>query len=294
MGDARPLSPGREPWDGRDGPRIAVLSDLHLDLRFRHLVREGITESAARDALARTEAPALASARRADLVVLAGDVSDGTNGIRWGAAAFPGAPVIYVAGNHEFYRRRHAELLGQLREAAAREPNVTFLENDETRLVLAGRPPRILGCVLWSDYALHGPGTADASRELASERILDHRRIETGAGSFLQPRDAERLHRASRSWLEAALARPFDGTTVVVTHHAPSSLSVAPQFQGDPLSPAFASDLTDLVVRFAPALWIHGHTHHAVDYRIGATRIVSNPWGYPAEELPLSAAVVEI
>ena len=32
-------------------------------------------------------------------------------------------------------------------------------------------------------------------------------------------------------------------------------------------------------------LWIHGHTHHNVDYKIGATRIYSNQRGYPEERL---------
>jgi Icc-related predicted phosphoesterase len=30
-----------------------------------------------------------------------------------------------------------------------------------------------------------------------------------------------------------------------------------------------------------PSLWIHGHTHESRDYRLGATRIVANPCGYP-------------
>ena len=63
---------------------------------------------------------------------------------------------------------------------------------------------------------------------------------------------------------------------------------------GDPLSPSFASNLTDLIERTRPALWIHGHTHHPVDYQVGATRVLSNQWGYPKEGLPMSAVVVEI
>ncbi|HEX7580609.1 MAG TPA: metallophosphoesterase, partial [Thermoanaerobaculia bacterium] len=128
----------------------------------------------------------------------------------------------------------------------------------------------------------------------AADRILDHARIALDNGSRFLPADARRLHAASLSWLEEALAQPFDGTTVVVTHHAPSPQSVAPHFTGDPLSPSFASDLTGLIERTRPALWIHGHTHHPVDYQVGATRVLSNQWGYPKESLPMSAVVVEI
>jgi hypothetical protein len=41
--------------------------------------------------------------------------------------------------------------------------------------------------------------------------------------------------------------------------------------------------MKELIVAREPALWIHGHTHHAMDYRIGPTRILCNPLGYPHE-----------
>jgi len=40
----------------------------------------------------------------ADVVVLAGDIGVGTEGLRWADDRFPDKPVIYVPGNHEFYR----------------------------------------------------------------------------------------------------------------------------------------------------------------------------------------------
>ena len=30
-------------------------------------------------------------------------------------------------------------------------------------------------------------------------------------------------------------------------------------------------------------LWIHGHTHHNVDYTVGRTRVFTNQRGYPEE-----------
>lgn len=46
---------------------------------------------------------------------------------------------------------------------------------------------------------------------------------------------------------------------------------------------AYASDLEQTMMEFGPDLWVHGHTHHAVDYHVGATRVVSNPRGYARE-----------
>ena len=78
-----------------------------------------------------------------------------------------------------------------------------------------------------------------------------------------------------------------DGTTaVVITHHAPTPRSIAPRFHGNALNPAFASNLERLIVRYQPALWIHGHMHNSVDVTLGETRVVANPAGYNRGENP--------
>jgi hypothetical protein len=89
------------------------------------------------------------------------------------------------------------------------------------------------------------------------------------------------LHQESRAFLERELekgqAKPAP-KTVVVTHHAPSPKSLR---EGKPtywLDAAYASDLDHLVGR--ADLWVHGHTHVPVNYRIGRGRVVSNPRGY--------------
>jgi Icc-related predicted phosphoesterase len=79
------------------------------------------------------------------------------------------------------------------------------------------------------------------------------------------------------------MATPFRGPTVVITHHAPHPNSVNSRFVGDPLNPAFVSDLGDLIARHQPDLWLHGHTHCSGDYRLGRTRVICNPAGYGRE-----------
>ena len=69
----------------------------------------------------------------------------------------------------------------------------------------------------------------------------------------------------------------------MVTHHLPAPMSVARRYANDPLNPAFASRLEDLIEKNHPELWIHGHTHVPCDYELFKTRIVSNPRGYPRE-----------
>jgi hypothetical protein len=41
-----------------------------------------------------------------------------------------------------------------------------------------------------------------------------------------------------------------------------------------------------LLGEFEIDLWIHGHTHHCVDFVQNKTRILSNQRGYPDERMP--------
>ena len=104
-------------------------------------------------------------------------------------------------------------------------------------------------------------------------------RDETSDALFA-PADAAALFDRHASWLEARLATPFSGPTVVVTHHAPSPRSIHPRFAGLPLNVCFVSDTEHLLEGRRVALWIHGHTHDSFDYVANGTRVVCNPRGY--------------
>lgn len=119
----------------------------------------------------------------------------------------------------------------------------------------------------------------------AQAGMTDYRKIKFSKMPYrkFKPIHAYRKHQESRAFLSSALEKSSGRTTVVVTHHAPSAGSVASEFQGDPLSACYASDLENFMVETRPALWVHGHVHHRVDYQVGETRVVANPRGYPGE-----------
>ncbi len=72
---------------------------------------------------------------------------------------------------------------------------------------------------------------------------------------------------------------------MVITHHAPSLRSLADSPDaGTLLDAAYANDCEDLMGGERVALWLHGHSHTAVDYDIEGTRVVCNPRGYPGEQ----------
>jgi len=211
----------------------------------------------------------------ADVVVLAGDIGVGLDGIEWAARRFSEVPVIYVPGNHEFYAH-DIGLTDELKVAAA--ANIHVLNNDT--LELDG--VRFVGSTLWTDFKLYGEGEAWFARQRAKRLIEDFASIKNGKRRFT-PEDSVAVHETSKAWLVRELEREFDGPTVVVTHHLPAQSSIAKRYTNDPLNPVFASRLEDLIEKFRPDLWIHGHTHVPCDYELFDTRIVCNPGGYPGE-----------
>lgn len=233
--------------------RLNILSDLHLS----------------RDGLPHPQTSA-------DVVILAGDISRPKEAIEW-ARGFT-QPVLYVAGNHEFYGGSLDSTLAQLREYA-QGTNIHVLDNDE--LVVDG--VRFLGSTLWTDFNLYGSGPErDEAITQSLGFIRDFVRIQSGkpGASTFTPEELEETFASNRAWLDRMLSVEFDGPTVVITHHAPSMKSIHPRFEGSPINTCFVSDSEYLMSGERAALWVHGHTHDSFDYMLRGTRVVCNPRGY--------------
>jgi predicted phosphodiesterase len=229
--------------------------------------------------------------------VLAGDIDLTTAGIRWARRAFPHQQIVYVAGNHEFYRADRAATLLEMKETAA-GCNVHLLENGEVVIQTPNSPHgvRFLGCTLWTDFRFFGESMKQQVMLAGQNGLNDFRLIREGEEIFTPARSIA-LHEQSVAWLKDRLEAPFAGKTVVVTHHLPSARSAAGRFQDSLLTPCFASKLDDLFGKMA--LWIHGHTHDSFDYEANGTRVICNPRGYASirgEENPdfNPALVIEI
>jgi predicted phosphodiesterase len=243
--------------------KLLVLSDLHLE--------------------ASKFCPPAAAVKTADVIVLAGDIHTGTNGIRWARSVFGDKTIVYVAGNHEYWQGDWVETLAQMRGVAT-ELGVSFLEND----VVTIQGVRFLGCTLWSDFEYFGEDSkADAIRA-ALNYSPDYNYITAGgSGDFLTPQHQIVRHQHSRAWLASELEKDFDGgSTVVVTHHFAHKKSVHPQYASHLTTAAYGSRLPEDLLRRANLL-IHGHTHSSANYRIGDSRsyvrVICNPRGLPFE-----------
>jgi predicted phosphodiesterase len=201
-----------------------------------------------------------------DVLVLAGDIAVGAElprALELFCRRYSEARVVYVHGNHEFYGTDRASVVAACREAERRLSNLTWL--DVSSVEISGQ--RFLGAPLW--FAT----SADAFR---------YRHAMT---DFSVIRDFESWVYEENARAVAFLREELREGDVVVTHHLPSLLSVAPRFARSPLNPFFVCDVEPLIRERRPRLWIHGHTHCSIRYDIGTTSVVCNPFGYVGAEL---------
>ena len=231
--------------------RLHILSDLHLE--FGH---------------------ATLPAANADVVVLAGDIHLGREGRKWIRKQFFDTPVVYVLGNHEFYRHAIPDLTETLKKETDGS-HIHILENS----VFEFNGFRFLGCTLWTDF--QSAGNAQAAMREAGKAIPDFEMITVSNDRLLRPADTVELHRGSVAWLKGQLSNCDPAHTIIITHHAPSCRSIPPFYAGNILNAAFASNLDELVETAGIPLWVHGHTHYNVDYPLGSTRVLTNQRGYP-------------
>jgi Icc-related predicted phosphoesterase len=222
-----------------------------------------------------------------DVAVLAGDIWSSIDKQIRMLDSITEKPVVVVAGNHEFDAKcLPIELMAAEVAAKRAGRRVRFLERSAT--VIQG--VRFVGGTMWTDLNLYGSDARSFSMSHAQVNGSEFKSIYNDLPDVagmprlpFSPEDARRIHLQTREKIEEVMAQPFDGPTVVVTHHAPSKRSIAERWQGDVGSPAFASDLTGFIERLQPALWIHGHVHDSFDYSIGKTRVICNPAGFEGE-----------
>ncbi len=240
----------------------------------------------------------------ADVLVLAGDIGSYQGGSLLGGlgiedfglarfsplpAAQGGAnwptPVVFLPGNHEYDGLDFDEADARLRDAC-RRLGLIWLERESVVL----QNVRFIGATLWTDFdAL----TNDEARygTVTLERQLKMREKAFRAANFYlaknhplrrgEPMLAEALRGESlksQAWLQGALAAPFDGPTVAVTHFAPSLLSADPRYGVTPGTAGFCNSLDELLP--LATLWLHGHLHCPNDYVSRGCRVVANPLGY--------------
>jgi len=269
--------------------RIQLLSDLHLERQpwFEPVVAPG-----------------------ADVLVLAGDIGSYQAGSLlkdddFGLGRFSPLKrsdawreVFYLPGNHEYDGLDFDATRARLQETCARL-GITWLEGE----VLVRDGVRFVGSTLWADFDALGADRAALRNEAGQTPLTAQLKLREkafrAADFYLRkfhtlrdgtPQLAEQVREwslQSQTWLREALATPFDGLTIAVTHFAPSLRSADPRYGVNPGTAGFCNALDDLLP--GADVWMHGHLHCAIDYEAGGIdaagndwrcRVVANPLGY--------------
>lgn len=217
-----------------------------------------------------------ASVDKADVLVFAGDIEIGVKGIKWLNTLSTDKPIIYVLGNHEYYRNTYPKLIYKVKEEI-KQKHIHLLERESINI----DGVNFHGCTLWTDFELFGdPRVAGYE---CQQVMTDFKKIRRLPGySKLRAIDVSMIHKQSIKWLAKSL-ETANGTNVVVTHHAPSVDSAPEKYKDDIITSAYASSLEEFIQAYRPDIWLHGHMHNSSDYMIGVCRVVCNPRGYKGE-----------
>lgn len=226
--------------------KIQLLSDLHLEFH-----QDG--GRAFIDSLDPTGV---------DVLILAGDICLG-HSLEFVLGRFceKYPVVVFVLGNHEYYKSNREDVRAEIGEAVLQNDGLYWLDNSSFEM----DGVRFVGGTMWFREAPSAP------KEAMNDFVL----IEDFE-SWVYQENADCIEQ---------LKRFIEPGSVVVTHYLPSYRSVHPKYAGSNLNAFFVCDVEqELLVGKEPALWLHGHTHESMDYRVGKTRVVCNPFGYLRRE----------
>lgn len=209
------------------------------------------------------------------VLVVAGDISTRSQAGEWlVTVADRYKAVVAVLGNHDYWDSSAENVVGRIRERLRNHPNIHVLDRDTVVI----DDTRFVGCTLWT----YVPPDAQMS---VQQTIRDYERIRVAHGQArLTVGQVNAWHEKDKAFLAHELAQPFEGTTFVVTHHAPSSRSIDARYKEHAasahLNNAYHTNLEEWVRPLAFDGWVHGHTHHSFDYPFGSGRLICNPRGY--------------
>jgi predicted phosphodiesterase len=202
-----------------------------------------------------------------EVLVIAGDLNVGHDRC-WSALkrfAEHTKEVIYVPGNHEYYRGDIAEFDDYLRRFSY-GTSVHFL--NPGRVSIGG--VTFIGAALWSNFGNDHMAKVSCGRLVNDFKIINN--FSTSKCADLYEQHAGYI----KDQYEAV-----EGKKVIVTHFLPAVECIAAEFKGEYLiNKYFANDLGGWISELDQTTWLYGHTHTPGEQTIGTTRLIANPYGY--------------
>jgi predicted phosphodiesterase len=252
--------------------KFKLLSDLHLE--FYNRKRPGLPEVPMWE-------PAETEEDADTVLLLAGDIHVGPKALPWIEKMVERfATVVYILGNHEFYGQEYYKTIDFWIKADEELDGLMFLHDDYA----TKDGVRIFGGTLWTEVTdafnmWHG------RKAMTDYNVVKLNVDKAGYYRKLNVQDTNGFHLETIQKLQQFLQTPFEGKTIVMTHHLPHNKCVAERFKGSNLNDFFMTDLDHIIKRFDIDVWCHGHTHDNVDVEVHGTRILCNPMGYHGVQL---------
>lgn len=191
--------------------------------------------------------------------------------------------VFIVLGNHDFWTGYlEKEYLNYRKKIASQDlKNVFLLQNSTVYF----DDLKIIGATLWTDFMNSNP---ICMRNASTCGMKDYKHIKINENQPLTSNKILEQHITSKKYIYDNYQRDNEKQKiVVVTHHSPSYLSMPEKFDRSEMNlmmSLYHSNLDEFIAKSSVDLWIHGHSHFAVDYNINKTNILSNPRGYPHQD----------
>lgn len=213
----------------------------------------------------------------------------------------------FVEGNHIVYsdnKQSLDEIQNDLKENYPIDLNsFSYLENNSfiIRNDVDYESVLIIGCTLWTDlkyptndqayngFLVSNPNTGLNDYRFRCIKCLDSKEYKDGLAKSrwndgvrnLKWQDTIKFHEESLKYIEETIKKTKNYNKIVVlSHHAPTPLSIDKQYTNSLLTGGYVSNLANFILDNKIDLWVHGHVHSFFDYMIGDCRVVCNPYGY--------------
>ena len=212
--------------------------------------------------------------------------------------------IYWIPGNHEYYGYYFdgADEAGK-RFCNTLDPRLHLLNNETVEL---DDNNVIIASTLWTDFR-NNPIDMETARTVMNdyaEVCMNEKEYRKSKSPFskkmkLTPQRTAEVHKESLKFMKSECEKYREKRTIMVSHHAISDRSLNPKFSDNTyLNSSYYTSLDDWISDSRAQVWIHGHTHHDVNYEIGSTRVLGRMHGYVyferTKEDPLTIGRIEV
>jgi predicted phosphodiesterase len=213
------------------------------------------------------------ASKPADVVLLAGDIGVGTSALPFIRHLLHlDCEVVYIMGNHEFYRHDIDETLAQWYDIAKTQPKLHILSNES---VVIGET-EIFGSTLWTSL--------DTKHRNEQIEFFKAQMCRTFSDFTCIPKLSrgrwQAMHFDAVQWLQSAIKKSDAKYKIMMTHYLPTALSISDKYINNSHNFLFYTELGDWLVDTDLDIIAHGHTHDSVDKDFFGKRLLCNPRGY--------------